>query len=158
MTTVSDGCQAKRALRVGWLVALCLSGAASAVAGAEEAPLDVAAEGLRLSLAKDIGQALTGARTLHERLAERDLEGARQAWIAARVRWERAEVFTGGFVPDLDEKIASWPNALSGFHAIEAKLFTSDETDMAAEANTLVFYRNDLAIKIYDAPSTRSGS
>lgn len=150
MTTISDGRRLWRTSGLAGLVALCLSGAA--IAAAEEDPLDVAAEGLRSSLTKDIGQAFEGAHTLHERLAAGDLQGARQAWIAARVGWERAEVFTGGFVPDLDEKIDSWPNALTGFHAIEAKLFTTDETDMATDANTLVFYLNDLNIKIHDAP------
>jgi len=135
---------------LGWLLAVCLSGAAGAVV--VEDPLDAVAEGLRPSLAEDIGQALAGAQTLHERLSAHDLEGARKAWIAARVGWERAEVFTGGFVPDLDEKIDSWPNARTGFHAIEARLFGAAEADMATEANTLVFYLTDLDIKVRDAP------
>jgi iron uptake system component EfeO len=114
--------------------------------------LDDAAERLRPSLAADIGDALTGARKLHERLVAHDLDGARKAWIGARVGWERAEVFTSGFVPDLDEKIDAWPNALTGFHAIEAKLFVAGQTDMQTEANTLVFYLTDLDIKVQQAP------
>jgi len=135
---------------LGWLLLVCLSGAARAVVADD--PLDAVAEGLRPSLIEDIGQALAGAQTLHERLSAHDIEGARKAWIAARIGWERAEVFTGGFVPDLDEKIDSWPNARTGFHAIEARLFSAEEADMAPEANTLVFYLTDLTIKVRDAP------
>ena len=38
-------------------------------------------------------------------------------------RVERSEVFTSGFVPELDSQIDAWPDATTGFHAIEAKLF-----------------------------------
>jgi iron uptake system component EfeO len=136
--------------RLACVFAFCLSGWA-AIAAAED-QLDAVAERLRPSLAADIRQALAGAQLLHERLLAHDLEGARRAWIASRVGWERSEVFTGGFVPDLDEKIDSWPNARTGFHAIEVRLFSANDTDIANEANTLVFWLNDLDIKIRDAP------
>jgi hypothetical protein len=35
----------------------------------------------------------------------------------------RSEVFTSGFVPELDSQIDAVPDATTGFHAIEAKLF-----------------------------------
>ena len=138
------------ALLIHSLLAVPLAGAV-AFAG-PETPLVDSAERLRPSLAADVASALAGARALHERLQAHDLAGARKAWIEARIGWERAEVFTSGFVPDLDEKIDAWPNAATGFHAIEAKLFAADRTDMETEADTLVFYLNDLDIKVRQSP------
>ncbi|HEY1545801.1 MAG TPA: EfeM/EfeO family lipoprotein [Xanthobacteraceae bacterium] len=105
---------------LGAIIAVALADAA-AVAGA--APFDAAAETYRHQLTEDMGQALTGALTLRERLIAKDLIGARRAWIDARVGWERSEVFTSGFVPALDQAIDAWPNASHGFHGIEATLF-----------------------------------
>jgi iron uptake system component EfeO len=81
---------------------------------------------------------------LRERVAARDLAGAREAWLSARAGWERSEVFTAGFAPELDAKIDAWPNATSGFHAIEAKLFGSGRTDIQPDADVLVANRDDL--------------
>ena len=92
-----------RSLLVGTIAALAVAPQAGA------APLEARAESYRHYLIDDIGQALAGARTLRERLAEHDLDGARKAWIAARVGWERSEVFTSGFVPELDQRIDAWP-------------------------------------------------
>jgi iron uptake system EfeUOB component EfeO/EfeM len=58
-------------------------------------------------MVEQIGQSLAGARLLRERIAAGDLEGAKTAWIEARIGWERAEVFTSGFVPDLDREIGT---------------------------------------------------
>ena len=66
------------------------------------APLDDAAEQYRPYMIEGIGQALAGARDLRERIAAHDLPGAKKAWISARAGWERSEVFTAGFVPELD--------------------------------------------------------
>ena len=93
------------------------------------------AEQYRPIMAEQIDQSLAGARLLRERIAAGDLEGAKTAWIEARVGWERAEVFTSGFVPDLDREIDAWPNALLGFHAIEAKLFGAKRTDVQQETD-----------------------
>jgi iron uptake system component EfeO len=108
------------------------------------APLDSAAEKYRHYLVDDIGDALAGARALRERIAVHDLDGARKAWIAARVGWERSEVFTSGFVPDLDERIDAWPNAKHGFHGIEATLFGASNTDAGAETDALIAHLADL--------------
>lgn len=108
------------------------------------APLEAAAESYRHYLIDDIGQALAGARSLRERLAAHDLDGARKAWIAARGGWERSEVFTSGFVPELDQQIDAWPNASRGFHGIEATLFGASHTDASAEADALIAHLADL--------------
>lgn len=111
-------------------------------------PLADAAEHYRPLMAEQIDQSLAGARLLRERLAAGDLEGAKTAWIDARIGWERAEVFTSGFVPDLDREIDAWPNALLGFHAIEAKLFGAKQTDVQQETDALIFHLEDLDVKV----------
>jgi iron uptake system component EfeO len=127
-----------RSLLRGAIVALAV--APQAVA----APLETAAESYRQYLIDDIGQALAGAQALRERLAANDLDGARKAWIAARVGWERSEVFTSGFVPELDQQIDAWPNASHGFHGIEATLFGASRSDAGAETDALIAHLGDL--------------
>src|SRR5262245_54705330 len=101
-------------------VLLCIGATLILPARAGATPLEDRAETYRRHLIDDIGQALTGTRTLRARITANDLDGARQAWIDARVGWERSEVFTTGFVPQLDREIDAWPNATRGFHGIEA--------------------------------------
>jgi iron uptake system component EfeO len=120
-------------------------------------PLDDAAERYRPYMIQEIDQALAGVRQLQDRVAAKDLDGAKKAWIAARVGWERAEVFTNGFVPELDEQIDAWPNAVRGFHAIEAKLFGANTIDVGEEPNVLIFNLVDLDIKIHHTPLNAQG-
>ncbi len=121
------------------------------------APLDEAAERYRPYMIEGIGDALAGARALRERAAANDLVGARKAWISARAGWERSEVFSAGFVPELDAQIDAWPNADSGFHAIEAKLFGAGRTDVEADAAALVAHLDDLHGELADMPLTPRG-
>src|SRR5215831_17530584 len=88
-----------------------------------------------------------GARW-RERLIDHDLDGARKAWIAARVGWERSEVFTSGFVPELDQKIDAWPDASHGFHGIEAMLFGGRPAHVAAETDALISQLADLRVQL----------
>jgi iron uptake system EfeUOB component EfeO/EfeM len=104
-----------------------------------------------------IGSALAGARDLRERVAAKDLAGARKAWLSARAGWERSEVFTAGFVPELDAQIDAWPNADSGFHAIEAKLFGAGITDVGSDTDVLVAHLDELHRKLGDMPLTLQG-
>jgi iron uptake system component EfeO len=110
--------------------------------------LEAAAERYRPYMIEEIDQALAGARTLHDCAAAKDLKGAQKAWISARIGWERAEVFTSGFVPDLDREIDAWPNATLGFHAVEAKLFGAGRTDVQQETEALIFHLEDLDVKV----------
>jgi iron uptake system component EfeO len=144
---------------VGVRVAACLAllalGLGMRAAGA--APLVDAAENYRPYMIEGIGQALDGARELRERAAAGDLEGAKKAWVSARAGWERSEVFTAGFVPELDAQIDAWPNAGSGFHAIEASLFGAGRTDVQSEADALVEHLGSLHDKLRDMPLTPQG-
>lgn len=108
------------------------------------APLDDNAERYRSLMIESIGESLTGARALRDRVAANDVDGAKRAWISARAGWERSEVFTAGFVPELDAMIDAWPNATSGFHAIEARLFGAGRIDVADDADQLVGHLDDL--------------
>src|SRR4030088_1440057 len=76
-----------------WLAACLLLAALTLSArSADATPLDEAAERYRPFMIEGIGQALAGARNLRERIAAKDLTGARKAWISARAGWERSEV------------------------------------------------------------------
>ncbi len=140
-----------------WAAACVLLLVLGRMPAAAAASLDDAAERYRPYLMEGIGQALAGARDLRQRIAARDLTGARKAWISARAGWERSEVFTAGFVPELDAQIDAWPNADSGFHAIEAKLFGSNRTDVESDTDALVDHLDSLRGKIRDIPLAPQG-
>jgi iron uptake system EfeUOB component EfeO/EfeM len=134
-------------------VSLLALGTAAAAAG----PYDDGVQRYRTILIADIGDALTGARRLHERVLAGDAAGAKAAWLAARAGWERSEVFTSGFVPELDRDIDAWPDADKGFHAIEAGLFGADRTDMAGETRTLADNLDALSAGLRDMALTPQG-
>jgi iron uptake system EfeUOB component EfeO/EfeM len=141
-----------------WLAAcLLLAVLIPAAPSADAAPLDDAAERYRPFLIEGIGQALAGAQHLRDRIAANDLAGARKAWISARAGWERSEVFTVGFVPERDAQIDAWPNADTGFHAIEAKLFGAGRTNADSETDALVGHLSDLHGRLADMPLTPQG-
>jgi iron uptake system component EfeO len=144
----------RRSLAVACLLSIMVAAGAGT---ANAAPLDEAAERYRPHVVEGIGQALTGARDLRGRIAARDLAGARKAWIAARAGWERLEVFTAGFVPELDAQIDAWPNAQAGFHAIEAKLFGANQIDVESETDALVDHLSSLHGKLHDIDLTPQG-
>jgi iron uptake system EfeUOB component EfeO/EfeM len=137
-----------------------LAFAAASLAAARPAlatPLEDAAERYRPYMIEQIDQALASARTLNERVAAKDIDGAKKTWIASRVGWERAEVFTSGFVAELDEQIDAWPDALTGFHAIEARLFGANTTEVGEETGRLIYHLTDLDVKIHHTPLNAQG-
>jgi iron uptake system component EfeO len=127
---------------------LCAIFATSAIGHALATPLDDAAERYRPQLVASIDQSRAGAQKLRDCIDAGDVDGAKKAWIEARVGWERSEVFTGGFVPDLDRNIDAWPDATTGFHAIEAKLFKGDSSDSKPEVTVLVQNLTDLSTTV----------
>jgi iron uptake system component EfeO len=149
------------ALRFFILLALTVITGASAASAAPAArpsgTLDVAAERYRPELTAAVEQCLAGAQIMRERIRAEDLEGAKKAWIAARVGWERAEVFTSGFTSELDAEIDAWPSAASGFHFIEARLFGAHRLDVMEATDALIFHLADLRLKIRDTTLTGQG-
>ena len=85
-----------------------------------------------------IDAALAGAKDLKAKVAAKDAAGAQAAWKKARVGWEGAEIFTGEFFAELDEKIDAWPDAKAGFHAIEAPLFAGKLDAIGPQVDDLV--------------------
>lgn len=122
-------------IRIAGLIAV-IGAALSSAATAD--PLADASAGFKPFVAGGIAESLASARTLRERIAAQDLAGAQRAWISARGGWERAEIVTDEFFPDLDDAIDSWPNGKHGFHAVEARLFGAHKTDALAQADALV--------------------
>ena len=121
------------------------------------AALEDGAEQYRYHLIADVDRTLANAGMLASSAAAGDLARAKRAWIEARVGWERCEVFTSGFVPELDRDIDAWPNGAVGFHAIEAKLFGANRTDFVTEANELVRNLTELRARVADTPLTPQG-
>jgi iron uptake system component EfeO len=137
-----------RARRRVLIVPVCCLGVLVA-SSCRAASLDDAAERYRPYMVEQIDQSLAGARALRERIAAKDTDGAKREWIAARVGWERAEVFTSGFVPELDAEIDAWPNATLGFHAIEAELFGREPGKIDEQTDALIYHLSDLDTKVH---------
>ncbi len=137
---------------VGLIAPLTFVTLNAATGATYEGALDKGVENYRALIIVDIDQALTGARELRKRLAANDLEGAKKAWLSARGGWERSEVFTSGLVPDLDEKIDTWPKSTAGFHAIEAKLFGAGQMDVTSETDALISDLTEVDQKIRTMP------
>ncbi|HSY85616.1 MAG TPA: EfeM/EfeO family lipoprotein [Verrucomicrobiae bacterium] len=102
-----------------------------------EAKLDEAAATYKKLATADIDSLVANSDKMLAALQANDIPTARQAWIDARAGYERSEIFTIKF-PALDAAIDSWPNSETGFHGIEAKLFTPGAPLPLAEARTLV--------------------
>lgn len=74
-----------------------------------------------------------GAEALAKRIEAGDLEGAKRAWIEARVGWERGEPFLIPYFPQALLAIDDGPNAETGFHAIERILFVDGDVAAAQD-------------------------
>lgn len=141
----------RRALLLGVIVAAATVSNGAPPAHAATA-LDESAERYRAYLIEDIDHTLTGARRMRDCMKGGDIPCAKKAWIEARVGWERSEVFTSGFVPDLDQEIDAWPNATRGFHGVEAKLFGSGRADVHEETDALIARLEELAAQLRSIP------
>ena len=129
----------------------------ASAAQAPATPLDDGVEQYRSHLVADVDRTLQSAQALRASAAAGDAAAAKRAWLDARVGWERSEVFTAPFVPELDRAIDAWPNGSAGFHAIEAKLFGAGRTDFAGEADELVRNLIELSARARGTPLTSQG-
>jgi iron uptake system EfeUOB component EfeO/EfeM len=147
------------ALAVSLVTPLCAAvvrsyPAAAEVDSAPAAPLDTGIERYRSQLIEDIDRSVASGQKLR---ASVDLAAAKRAWIEARIGWERSEVFTSGFAPELDRDIDAWPAGATGFHAIEAKLFDAGQTDVAGEVDALLRNLSDMAATARNVKLTPQG-
>jgi len=76
-----------------------------------------------------IGKAIAGAKEMQAAVKAGDLKAAQTAWIASRKGWEAMEPVTGTYFGDLDKLIDAWPDAKTGYHAIEVVLFSAKKTE-----------------------------
>lgn len=73
--------------------------------------------------APDIDAMIAGVQKMAAAVQQRDLKGTRQAWLDTHAIWMRCEAFTADLYPGIEKKLDIWPDAKTGFHAIEATLF-----------------------------------
>jgi iron uptake system component EfeO len=119
-----------------WLFAASALASVSTVN--DSSRLDAAAAGFKPYLLDRVAMCLAAVTRMRDRVAAHDLACAQDAWLAARGGWEGSEVITNEFFPDLDRKIDAWPDAHSGFHSIEAKLFGAHDIRVLPAAEQLV--------------------
>jgi iron uptake system component EfeO len=100
--------------------------------------LDAAAMGFKNYVIDCIDRSLSATKSMNAHIDAKDLPGAQQAWLAARGGWERSEIVSAEYFPELDQKIDSWPDAEKGFHAVEARLFGAHDVNVAPASNELI--------------------
>lgn len=156
---------------VRWAIALSVALAVSlfeacigfepTVAKADTVPaaaFDTAIERYRSRLVEDVDTSIASVKKLRDSISSGDIAAAKRAWIEARVGWERSEVFTGGFAPDLDREIDAWPNGATGFHAIEAKLFgAAGPIGVEGEVDALLHNLSDMEATARNIKLTSQG-
>lgn len=76
-----------------------------------------------------IGAAIAGAKEMQAAVKASDLKAAQAAWIKSRKGWEAMEPVTASYFGDLDKLVDAWPDGKTGYHAIEAVLFSAGKTD-----------------------------
>ena len=119
--------------------------------------LDVAAAGFKPYLLDRVNMCLTAVIRMRDRVAAHDLAAAQEAWLAARSGWEGSEVITNEFFPNLDREIDAWPDARTGFHSIEARLFGAHDIRVLPAAEQLVANLTDFKQQLQAVHLTAQG-
>jgi iron uptake system component EfeO len=140
-----------------WVAAVGLGPTVAKADTAPAASFDAAIERYRSQLVADVDRSVANVQRLRDSVASGDLATAKQAWIEARVGWERSEVFTSGFAPELDRDIDAWPNGPTGFHAIEVMLFGAGRTDVSSQVDVLLRDLTEMAAKARQTTLTPQG-
>jgi iron uptake system component EfeO len=141
----------------GRLAVLCVVFATAAAHQLHAAPFDEATDRYRRFMIADMDRALAGVYALRDRINANDIPGAKKAWIDARIGWERSEVFTSGFIPELDDAIDAWPDAVAGFHGMEVKLFGANPGDVGDQMDTLILHLTEADERIRSMQLTPQG-
>ena len=106
------------------------------IAPALEAELDARAAAYKQIGQQNLDQLAAAIGRMVAAIQANDLDTARAAWLQARTYYERSEVFTFKF-PYLVSSIDPWPDATSGFHAVEEGIFGAGGPPPLAAAQEL---------------------
>jgi iron uptake system EfeUOB component EfeO/EfeM len=124
-TTMQSFFHFSRLARGALLAAVVAVAATTAAADA----LSDGAKAYKPFIVEHIGKAIAGAKDMRAAIKAGDLAAAQAAWIASRKGWEAMEPVTGTYFGEFDKVIDPWPDAKSGYHAIEAVLFSAKKTE-----------------------------
>jgi iron uptake system EfeUOB component EfeO/EfeM len=125
-------------LRKGAFACALLALALIATDRAQAASMTEGATQFKAFVVDHIGKAVTGAKKLHAAVKAGDVKAAQAAWIESRKGWEAMEPVTGEYFGDIDEVVDAWPDAKSGYHAIEAALFSGKLDGLQKPVDDLV--------------------
>jgi iron uptake system component EfeO len=130
-------------------------------AGPTEAD-DPCGAAVRPYVATLLDRVVLGAEALAKRIEAKDLEGARRAWVEARVGWQRGRPVLSSHFPDASAEIDAGPDAETGFHAIERLLFLEEDLEAAGQparklVGDAVALRWRLEASELDAPRLSAG-
>ena len=116
---------AARLARLGY----ALLAVAALAAPAAAATMQDGAKAYKPYIGERIGAAIAGAKELQAAVKAGDVKAAQAAWIKSRKGWEAMEPVTASYFGDLDKLIDAWPDGKTGYHAIEAVLFSANKTE-----------------------------
>lgn len=118
-------------------VALVLLSAA-AIAPSSAAPMTDGLKAYKDFAVERASRALAGAKQMQAAIKKGDVKAAQEAWIESRKGWEANETIVGEFFGKYDKIVDPWPNAKSGYHAIEAALFAGKLDKLSGPTDKLV--------------------
>lgn len=124
-----------------WLVTLPAAAAVLATGALPSHGADTLAKGAEAYkpyVIEQIASTLAGAKDMQKAIKAGDVKAAQAAWIKSRAGWERIEPITAEFFAELDEAIDAWPDGKKGYHAIEARLFAGNLSELAKPADKLI--------------------
>ncbi|MFA6264225.1 MAG: EfeM/EfeO family lipoprotein [Pseudolabrys sp.] len=114
-----------RITKIGFAIALL----AALPAGAQAASMKEGIKAYKPFIVERIGMAIAGAKDMQTAVKAGDVKAAQAAWIKSRRGWEAMEPVTGTYFDEFDKSVDPWPNAKSGYHAIEVVLFQANKTE-----------------------------
>lgn len=127
MPSVSFPSTPSRIKTLAWAAALLSAAALSGTAQA--ASMKDGVKAYKPFIAENIAKAIAGAKEMQTAVKAGDLKAAQDAWIKSRKGWEVMEPVTGTYFGEFDKSVDPWPNAKSGYHAIEVVLFSAKKTE-----------------------------
>lgn len=94
-----------------------------AVADNDSSAFDAATQAYRKVVAGEIDAVIASAERMAAAMQQGDFATAQKYWLESHAGWDRLEVLTVDLYPDEEDGINGWPDAKTGYHAVEAWLF-----------------------------------